>query len=166
MTNLTTEAYADMPLFLFHLLDYMDVEYELDIEEINTRWERGYGEDEVWGQVILTETSPDVELFTATPRTGVWRIDDDGRVSFARSANDWATLLDGSEAFYMRVAAPGDLRSAGAQLGVLVTRGHLQSDDYRLTERCQRWVKGMKAKFASTPLAPATPIVSRLVARA
>ena len=166
MTNLTTEAYADMPLFLFHLLEYMDVEYELDIDGINSRWERGYGETEVWGQVILTETSPDVEIFTATPRSGVWRIDDDGHVSFARSANDWATLLDGSEAFYMRVAAPGDLRSEGAQLGVLVTRGHLQTDDYRLTERCQRWVKGMKAKFASTPLTPAAPIVSRLVARA
>ena len=52
MTNLTTEAYADMPLFLFHLLEYMDVEYELDIDEINSRWERGYGEDEVWGQLI------------------------------------------------------------------------------------------------------------------
>jgi biotin carboxylase len=166
MTNLTTEAYADMPLFLFHLLEYMDVEYELDIEEINSRWERGYGEDEVWGQLILNETSPEVELFTATPRTGVWRIDDDGRVSFARPANDWATLLDGSEAFYMRVAAPGDLRSEGAQLGVLVTRGHLQTDDYQLTERCRRWVKGMKAKFVSTPLAPAAPIVGRLVARA
>lgn len=166
MTNLTTEAYADMPLFLFHLLEYLDVEYELDIEEINARWERGYGEDEVWGQVVMTETSPEVELFTATPRTGVWRIDDDGRVSFARSANDWATLLDGSEAFYMRVAAPGDLRSEGAQLGVLVTRGHLQTEDYQLTERCRRWVTGMKAKFASTPLTPATPIVSRLVARA
>jgi biotin carboxylase len=166
MTNLTTEAYADIPLFLFHLLEYMDVEYELDIDEINSRWERGYGEDEVWSQVIINETSPDIELFTATPRTGVWRIDDDGRASFARPANDWATLLDGSEAFYMRVAAPGDLRSEGAQLGVLVTRGHLQTDDYRLTERCQRWVKGMKAKFVSTPLAPAAPIVSRLVARA
>ncbi|QLL05318.1 biotin carboxylase [Mycobacterium vicinigordonae] len=166
MTNLTTEAYADMPLFLFHLLEYMDVEYELEIDEINSRWERGYGEDEVWGQVIIAETSPDVEIFTATPRTGVWRIDDDGRVSFARTANDWATLLDGSEAFYMRVAAPGDLRTEGAQLGVLVTRGHLQTDDYQLTDRCRRWVKGMKAKFASTPLAPAAPIVSRLVARA
>ena len=30
-----------MPLFLFHLLEYMDVEYELDIDEINSRWERG-----------------------------------------------------------------------------------------------------------------------------
>lgn len=166
MTNLTTEAYADMPLFLFHLLEYMDVDYELDIEEINGRWERGYGEDEVWGQVLIAETAPDVELFTATPRTGVWRAGDDGHVSFARSANDWASLIDESEAFYMRVAAPGDLRCEGAQLGVLITRARLQTDDYQLTERCRRWVNGIKAKFASTPLAPATPIVSRLVARA
>lgn len=84
MTNLTTEAYADMPLFLFHLLEYMDVDYELDIEAINSRWERGYGEDEVWGQLIMSETSPDLELFTATPRTGMWRLNHDGRVSFAR----------------------------------------------------------------------------------
>jgi biotin carboxylase len=166
MTNLTTEAYADMPLFLFHLLEYMDVDYELDIDEINSRWERGYGDDEVWGQVIISETASDVELFTATPRTGVWRLDEEGRACFARQGNDWATLLDESEAFYMRVAAPGDLRCEGAQLGVLVTRGHLQTADYQLTDRCRRWVKGMKAQFASTPLAPATPIVSRLVARA
>ncbi|WP_191498629.1 biotin carboxylase [Mycobacterium simulans] len=166
MTNLTTEAYADMPLFLFHLLEYMDVEYELDIDEINSRWEQGYGDDEVWGQLIISETSPDIEMFTATPRTGVWRLNDDGRVSFARQGNDWATLLDESEAFYMRVAAPGDLRCAGAQLGVLVTRGHLQTSDYHLTERCQRWVKGIKAQYVSTPLTPAAPIVSRLVARA
>ncbi|ULP48525.1 biotin carboxylase [Mycolicibacter virginiensis] len=166
MTNLTTEAYADIPLFLFHLLEYMDVDYELDIDEINARWERGYGDNEVWGQLILSETASDVELFTATPRTGVWRLDDEGRASFARQGNDWATLLDESEAFYMRVAAPGDLRCQGAQLGVLVTRGHLQTPDYQLTERCRRWVNGLKAQFASTPLAPATPIVSRLVARA
>lgn len=166
MTNLTTEAYADMPLFLFHLLEYMDVDYELDIDEINSRWERGYGEDEVWGQLIISETSQDLELFTSTPRTGIWHLHDDGRVSFARPANDWATVIDESEAFYMRVAAPGDLRCEGAQLGVLVTRGHLQTDDYQLTERCRRWVAGIKAKFASIPLAPATPIVSRLVARA
>jgi biotin carboxylase len=155
-----------MPLFLFHVLEYMDVDYELDIDGINARWERGYGEDEVWGQVILTETAPEVELFTATPRTGVYRIDDDGHVFYARSANDWASVIDGSEAFYMRVAAPGDLRAEGAQLGVLVTRGHLQTEDYQLSERCRRWVKGMKSKFVSTPVSAATPIVSRLVARA
>ena len=166
MTNLTTEAYADIPLFLFHLLEFMDVDYELDIEEINARWERGYGEDEVWGQVIISETSTTAEIFTQTPRTGVYRLDAAGHASFARPADDWDSIADDSEAFFMRVAAPGDLRCEGAQLGVLVTPGHLQSEDYQLTEHCQRWLTGIKAKFASTPLAQTSPILSRLVARA
>ena len=169
MTTASTEAYADMPLFLFHLLEYMDVEYELDVEEINARWERGEGQDEVWSQLMIRETSPDVGRFTAAPRTGVWHLDDDGRISYARWDYDWNSLMDESEAFYMRVAEPGDYRCQDAELGVLVTRGHLQTDDYQLTERCRRWVEGIKAQFASTPLAPgdaARPIVSRLVARA
>lgn len=166
MTNLTTEAFADIPLFLFHLLEYLDVDYELDIAEINARWERGYGEDEVWGQVIISETAPDIEIFTATPATGVWRLDEAGRISYARPAQDWSSVNDESEAFYMRVAAPGDIRCEGAQLGVLITRGHLQTDDYQLTEHCRRWVDGIKARFVSTPLSPSAPLVSRLVARA
>ena len=35
ITNVTAGAYSDMPLFLFHLLEFMDVEYELDVDEIN-----------------------------------------------------------------------------------------------------------------------------------
>ncbi len=169
MTTASTEAYADMPLFLFHLLEYMDVEYELDVGEINSRWQRGEGLDEVWSQLMIRETSPDVGRFTAVPRTGVWHLDDDGRVSYARWDYDWNSLMDESEAFYMRVAEPGDYRCQDAELGVLVTRGHLQTGDYQLTERCRRWVAGITAQFASVPLAPgdaATPIVSRLVARA
>ena len=154
MTNVTAEAYADVPLFLFHLLEYMNIEYELDVDEINARWERGAGRDEVWSQLIIKETSPDLELLTATPRTGVWHLDDQGRISFARWGNDWHSLIDESEAFYMRVAAPGDYRYKGADLGVVVTRGRLQTDDCELTERCRRWVEGIKAQFASTPLAP------------
>ncbi len=38
MTNVTAGAYADVPLFLFHLLEYMDVDYAVDVEEINERW--------------------------------------------------------------------------------------------------------------------------------
>ena len=35
---MTAGAYADMPLFLFHLLEYLDVDYEIDVAEINARW--------------------------------------------------------------------------------------------------------------------------------
>ena len=35
ITNVTAVAYGDMPLFLFHLLEFMDVDYEIDVDELN-----------------------------------------------------------------------------------------------------------------------------------
>ena len=35
ITNVTGGAYADIPLFLFHLLEYMDVDFDFDVDEIN-----------------------------------------------------------------------------------------------------------------------------------
>jgi len=159
MTNVTAGAYADIPLFLFHLLEYMDVEYELDVDEINTRWARTAAED-VWSQLIIKATEEELELITAAPKTGVYKLDDPGRISFARWANDWHNLIDESEAFYLSVAAPGSYRYKGADLGVLVTRGRLQTDDDELTERSRHWIDGIKSQFAGTPVGPGDTTLS------
>ena len=46
ITNVTAVAYGDMPLFLFHLLEFMDVDYEIDVEELNERWAQVHNLDE------------------------------------------------------------------------------------------------------------------------
>jgi biotin carboxylase len=153
MTNVTAGAYADLPLFVFHLLDYLDVDYAIDVDDINQRWSREATVD-VWSQIIIKETADAVELLTQTPHTGIYRLDDDGAVSFRRWANDWHGIVSESEAFYLRILAPGDYRYQGADLGALVTRGRLQTDDNRLEERCRKWITGMRAQFAGTPVAP------------
>ena len=38
ITNVTAGAYADVPLFLFHILEFMNVDFDLDVDEINQRW--------------------------------------------------------------------------------------------------------------------------------
>jgi biotin carboxylase len=156
MTNVTAGAYADMPLFLFHLLEYLDVDYEVDIAEINERWSREAAVD-VWSQIIIKETSEPAELITAAPQTGIYHMSDDGAVAFRRWGNDWHPITSESEAFYLRIMAPGDYRYRGADLGALVTRGRLQTDDNRLEERCKRWITGIRAQFAGTPLSAPQP---------
>src|SRR5699024_12348867 len=69
ITNVTAGAYADVPLFLFHLLEYLDVEFDLDVDEINERWEELSGADE-WSQMIIKETAPITEYITHSPLTG------------------------------------------------------------------------------------------------
>jgi biotin carboxylase len=156
MTNVTAGAYADMPLFLFHLLEYLDVDYTVNIDKINARWSREATVD-VWSQIIIKETGDQVELLTHAPHTGIYHLGDDGAVSFRRWGNDWHGIVNESEAFYLRIHAAGDYRYPGADLGALVTRGRLQTDDNRLEDRCKAWITGLRSQFAGTPLAPQEP---------
>ena len=41
-----------MPLFLFHLLEFMDVDWEIDVKKVQKRWEV-YDD---WSQLVLKQT--------------------------------------------------------------------------------------------------------------
>jgi biotin carboxylase len=157
MTNVTASAYADVPLFLFHVLEFLGVDYEIDVAEINERWARSSSVD-VWSQLVLKDVGDDVAQLTAAPRTGVWRLGQGGGLEFARWGNDWHSLHDETEAFFLRVLAPGDYRYPGADLGVVVSRSRMQTDDNELTERAREWIDGVHSQFAGAPLASQEPV--------
>ena len=162
ITNVTAGAYADVPLFLFHLLEYMDVEFDLDIDEINARWEALSGAD-VWSQMIIKETSETVELLTATPATGQYYLDASGALVFSRPAMDWHMLQNESEAFFLRIYGPGDYRWKGADLGILVTKGRLQLErngSPKLTIRAKHFIDSIRAGFAGIPVGELAPDAS------
>jgi len=156
MTNVTAGAYADVPLFLFHLLEFMDVDYMVDAEEINQRW-LDLAAADVWSQLIMKEPGDAVERILAAPRTGTWHLAQDGPLTFGRASNDWHEITGEDEAFFMRVYAPGDFRFHGADLGILVTKGRMQTEG-GLTDRCRRYIEGIRAQYRSEPV-PQVPDV-------
>jgi biotin carboxylase len=152
MTNATAGAYADLPLFGFHLLEFMDVDYEIDVDDINHRWAQAETID-VWSQLIIKEAEDRVEQLTAVPRTGVWRLDPTtGGIRFGRWGNDWHSIVDEDEAFFLRILAPGDFRYKGADLGILVSKSRMQTDEFSLTERSRQWIAGIRAQYAGRPV--------------
>ena len=157
MTNVTAGAYADVPLFLFHLLEFMSVDYVLDVEELNERW-RELAAVDVWAQLIMKEPDDIVERILEAPRTGTYHLDEDGELAFVGSTNDWHDVTHEDEAFFMRVYAPGDFRFKGADLGILVTKGRMQAAD-GLTRRCRAYIDGIRAQYVSEPL-PEPPALS------
>jgi biotin carboxylase len=157
MTNVTAVAYGDMPLFLFHLLEFMDVEYEIDVEELNARWANAQNVDS-WSQFILKQVEEDVELITGAPRSGIWKMAADGSIAFVRRDTDWHTVADEDEAFYLRIAHEGGYRYPGADLGILVTRGRFMNDDHELTDRALAWITGIKNQFTSVPIDESTAV--------
>ncbi len=161
ITNVTAGAYADVPLFLFHILEYMNVDFDLDVDEINERWEELASAD-VWSQMVMKETDDIVQRLTATPRTGQYSLDASGGLVFRRPALDWHQLQNEREAFFLRIYGPGDYRWKGADLGVLVTKGRLQVDNGQgkssLAIRARHFIDSIRAEYAGTPIAePATP---------
>lgn len=150
MTNVTAGAYADVPLFLFHLLEFMDVDYSVDIDEINDRW-RDLAAADVWAQLIMKEPIDSVERILAAPQTGTWHLSDEGELTFARVSNDWHEITHEDECFFLRVYAPGDYRFKGADLGILVTKGRMQNA-LGLTQRGRHYIEGIRAQYRSEPL--------------
>ncbi|AVL53670.1 biotin carboxylase [Roseobacter denitrificans] len=153
-TNLITSTYGGCPLFLFHLLEYLDVDYEIDVEEIQSRWNHY----DYWTQLILKQTEDKVELITQAPQSGIWEMDDAGEITFKRAGHNINALGGEQEGFYLRVFGVGEYCYHGADLGCVLARGRMQSDDRELLERAKLWNKAIKAEFKSIPLTVNTEV--------
>ncbi|MFV0457156.1 MAG: biotin carboxylase [Actinomycetales bacterium] len=155
ITNVTAGAYADVPLFAFHLLEYAGVEFDLDVEEINERW-RELAADDLWSHLIIKETSPVVELITHAAATGQYTVDAAGSLVFRRSMPDWHQLENEQEVFFLRIYGEGDYRWKGADLGVLVMKGRAQyapgGGQYALTIRAKHLITAIRDRYEGVPL--------------
>src|SRR5699024_4044169 len=149
ITNHAAFALSDMPLILFHLLEWMDVDYNLDVAEINERWSRPENIDS-WSQLVIKHTQDSVDVITQAPPTGIWQMNAEGDISFARYDTHRYHVENEFEALFIRVAGAGDYWYKGADLGILVTRGRLMTDDFELTERARAWIQGIKSHFQAT----------------
>ncbi|HUG05827.1 MAG TPA: biotin carboxylase [Candidatus Limnocylindria bacterium] len=163
MTNLAAFAHADAPLFLFHLLDWCDVDFELDVEELNARWADPANIDS-WGQLVIKHVRDTTELVTAAPRSGVWRLRSDGSAEFVRTQTHRRTVESESEAFFLRITKAGDYLYEGADLGILITPGRLMTEDHRLDDRALAWTRAILAQYASRPIGPEQTQVAAQVA--
>ncbi len=143
LTNLVTSKYGGAPLMLFHLLEFMDVDFEVDIQQIQDRL-ADFGS---WTQLVLKQTDDQVRLITKAPQSGIWLMGNDGEISFVRKSIDWTNVDDEDDAFYLRIYGEDEYSYLGADMGILVTRGRMQSDDRELLPRAKKWIDAIHNKF-------------------
>lgn len=151
MTNHAAFAHADAPLFLFHLLEFSGVPFDINIEELNKRWGDAENIDE-WCQMVIKHTDDTVDILTDAPETGIWKLNSDGSVEYDRFDYHRRAVESEQEAFFLRILKPGDFRYEGADLGILITRGRAMDNNFRLTKRAKSWVDGMKSQFKAKQL--------------
>jgi biotin carboxylase len=153
LTNLITSRYGGVPLFLFHLLEFMDVEWECDLSAVQARWR----DFDRWSQLVLKQTTDEVEVITEAPASGLWRMDEEGNIRFVRMETDWHNVTGSDEAFYLRVYGVDEYRYPGADLGVVLVRDRMQTADRELMPKAALWAKGIMSQFRGVPVsAPIT----------
>ncbi len=151
MTNHAAFAHADAPLFLFHLLEFSEVPFELDVEALNGRWADTANIDS-WSQLVIKHTEDSVDVITEAPESGIWRSNGDGGLSYARFDYHRRAVESEREAFFLRISGPGDYRYEGADLGILVTRGRLMTKNFKLNARAKMWIEAIHRQFQARPL--------------
>ena len=153
MTNHAAFAHADAPLFLFHLLEFSGIPFELDVDALNDRWADADNIDS-WSQFVMKHTDDSVDIITQAPESGIYKMNPDGTIDFSRFDYHRRAVANENEAFFLRIAGAGDYRYEGADLGILVTRGRLMTDKFRLNGRAKSWIDGMRGKYRGRSLAP------------
>ncbi|MBK6540327.1 MAG: biotin carboxylase [Flavobacteriales bacterium] len=148
ITNHAVFALSDMPLHLFHTLEWMNVPYEISVNALNRRWAKEENID-TWGQMVIKYTTDDVQRVTEAPRSGIWRMREDGSIYFWRMDTHRRYVEKDNEAFFLRITRPGDWFYEGADMGILVMRGRMMTDDFQLTERSKKWLAAIRTQFKS-----------------
>jgi len=162
MTNLAAFCHADAPLFLFHLLEWMGVDYELDTEALNERWADPENIDS-WSQLVIKHTTTDVDRITAAPPSGIYELSPDRTFRHVRMQTHRRTVQFENRAFYLRIAGRGDYRYEGADLGILVSPGRFMDEEFRLNEQARAWIQGIRSLYQGEPpgeAVPPPPVVS------
>jgi D-alanine-D-alanine ligase-like ATP-grasp enzyme len=150
----TSRAYqADVPLFLFHLVEFSGAELDLDVAALNARW-ADPAATEGWSEMVIGSTAAEAGIVTQAPPTGVWTLGDQGDVSYRRFDVHGNALESEREAFFLRLIGAGDYRYPGIGLGILLTRGRVMNVEFELNERARAWIRGLTARYRMRPLEP------------
>ena len=148
ITNHAVFALADVPLFVFHILEWMNIDYDLNIKEINKRWSKQENIDG-WSQLISKHTQDTIEYVEEAPRSGIWKMFDNGHIQFDRMDTHRRAVESESEAFFLRSSRKGDYLYEGADMGILVSRGRMMTDNFKLTKRAKDWTTAIRNKYSS-----------------
>ena len=108
---------------------------------LNDRWSDPRYIDS-WSAMVLKSTAPRSNRTTA-PQSGIYGLDQQGGVEYRFFDYRRSAVETERDGFFLRIAGPGDWRYEGADLGILITRGRLMTDDGELNERAGQWRSGL-----------------------
>lgn len=144
LTNEVT-GIAGIPIFLFHLLEYFDVNFKINVDELNLNIQKTSNKN-YFSQLILTHTDDQVGS-TKNVKSGIWKMSNNNSIAFMRSGECINHIKDESEAFIYTSSNSSDIIK-GDFIGRIAFKNRIMDDQYQLSDRAISWVKLFKRRLA------------------
>ena len=146
ITNLSNFCQEVFPLFLFHLLTFLDVTLEIDIDHYNQLVLK-QGTQSMFGQLIIKYCDSDLKVITEAPATGIYQIDPNGTLIFVRKSNTPRDIQSEDEIFFLRIMKDSDYAYKSGDLGVVFVHQVLKSDIQELTVFAKKCISAIQSGF-------------------
>ncbi len=140
MTNLSEACQATLPLFMFHLLEFMDITYSMDVKKYN-QYMLNQGASQPWAQLIIKYVPEDLKIITEMPRTGVYHFEKN-ELHYQSMATSRKAAQTEHHGFFLRISDIDDYAYEGADLGILFVRHDVMTNG-KLTEKARAWINGI-----------------------
>jgi hypothetical protein len=152
MTNMSDFSAGNIPLFLFHLLEYdPSIELGLDVDAFNqTMLSKGAAGSAA--QVILKYTDEPLKIVTQAPVSGVYVLSKDGRLLLKKAGVSRRDALADNEAYVLRIMAEGEYAYHGGDLAIMFMNQIIRNPRGTLNPEGEQWVSALKSLFQFRPL--------------
>lgn len=137
-------AYALMmqqetPLVLFHLAEWLDISYDIDISSLNYRW-MNLPQNTHLSFLYMHHV---LDTFTHPVPSGIYRMNSDESVTLVRPEPS-LLHLDSDEILWLSVAPGMQLLQKGHEVGGLILPERATTDGKNLNAKTIAWIKGLK----------------------
>ena len=149
-SNLTAYG-AIVPLFAYHVLQFAGV--PLTAEEIDgvnrERHEAFHGQ--TWSSLLIQHSEHNHKLLTQVPKSGRYRLTEEGLLEPVSRDNDWLDMRDENEVYVLPGAVVGGEVGIGSFLCMLVSHKRMQEDHYALSDDARTLIRAAKKLFRVRP---------------
>jgi hypothetical protein len=148
-TNLAQFSKSHLPLFLFHLLEYSDINFSINPSEYNeASIQAGIQEDS--GQLIVKHLSKELQYITAAPKTGVYEIVNTAlgiQLKFLQSSNHPGDAQGTNQIYLFRILSKGDYAYQGADLVIIFTNFSFTQKNGSLSKKTHDLISAARCLF-------------------
>ncbi|NOQ36287.1 MAG: biotin carboxylase [Methylococcaceae bacterium] len=147
MTNLSEFSMKNLPLFLFHLLEYdTNVELNFDVHAFNQAMLKN-GAEGTAAQMIMKYTEEPLKIITEAPVSGVYKLTAEGDLQLKQASTNRREALGENEAYILRISDKGEYAYKGNDLAILFLNQKIANTEGKLNENGQQWSDALKACF-------------------